>query len=243
MADNIIQRVGNRRPKEWKGRDYMGKIRYHAYSEGVDLRDGEWLVMARTNYLLDELERQVKTEGLLYKRNNRLPISQKLLEAVQFWKKLNDGEEIDLKAVKDIYSYMSTKIGIEHGHKQLKTADENIKYNMESLAMHHGLLMAGRPWDVAFDKVGNRDKEYLRAIEQRGGKNFNVDPKINLSTIHAAKGGEAQNVMLLTDLTRKTQESLEKNPDDESRVFYVGVTRTKESLHIVQPQREGGFII
>ena len=243
MADNIIQRVGNRRPKEWKGRDYMGKIRYHAYSEGVDLRDGEWLVMARTNYLLDELERQVKTEGLLYKRNNRLPISQKLLEAVQFWKKLNDGEEIDLKAVKDIYSYMSTKIGIEHGHKQLKTADENIKYNMESLAMHYGLLMAGRPWDVAFDKVGNRDKEYLRAIEQRGGKNFNVDPKINLSTIHAAKGGEAQNVMLLTDLTRKTQESLEKNPDDESRVFYVGVTRTKESLHIVQPQREGGFII
>ena len=243
MADKIIRRVANRRPKEWKGRDYMGQIRYHAFPEGIDLRNGEWLVMARTNYLLDEIERQVKTEGLLYKRNNRLPISQKLLDAVESWKKLNGEKEIDLSSVRSIYSYMSTKIGIEHGHKQLKTADDSIKYTMESLVMHHGLLVAGRPWDIAFDKVGNRDKEYLRAIEQRNGSNFNIDPKINLSTIHAAKGGEAQNVVLLTDLTRKTQESLEQNPDDESRVFYVGVTRAKESLHIVQPQREGGFII
>lgn len=242
MASNIISRVGNRRLKQWKGRDYMGQIRYHAFPEGVDLRKGEWLVMARTNYLLDELERQVRTEGLLYKRNNRLPISQKLLEATQAWRALEQGEEIDLPAVKSIYSYMSTKLGIAHGHKQLRTADDKRKYDVENLVMNHGLLVSGRPWDIAFDKVGNRDKEYLRAIEKRNGSKID-DPKINLSTIHAAKGGESQNVMLLTDLTRKTQESLEQNPDDESRVFYVGVTRTKESLHIIQPQREGGFII
>tara|TARA_R110002020_G_scaffold200213_2_gene402312 strand:+ start:2977 stop:4482 length:1506 start_codon:yes stop_codon:yes gene_type:complete len=242
MADKIIQRVGTRRPKEWKGRDYMGQIRYHAFTEGVDLRDGEWLVMARTNYLLDEIERQVKTEGLLYRRNNKLPISQKLLNAMGSWKKLNEGQAVELADVKDIYSYMSTETGIQRGHKNLRTANEN-KYEIQSLISNHGLLVAGRPWDVAFDKVGNRDKEYLRAIEQRNGSDLKLDPKINLSTIHAAKGGEAQNVMLLTDLTRKTQESMEQNPDDESRVFYVGITRAKESLHIVQPQREGGFII
>ena len=221
----------------------MGQIRYHAFPEGVDLRNGEWLVLARTNYLLDELERQVKMEGLIYKRNNRLPISQKLLEAVQSWRSLEQGQEIELNSVKNIYSYMSTKIGIEHGHKQLRTANEKKKYDLEDLVLNYGLLVSGIPWDIAFDKVGNRDKEYLRAIEKRNGTNMNMDPKINLSTIHAAKGGESQNVMLLTDLTRKTQESLERNPDDESRVFYVGVTRAKESLHIVQPQKEGGFII
>ena len=164
------------------------------------------------------------------------------MEATQAWRALEQGEEIDLSAVKSIYSYMSTKLGISHGHKQLKTADDKRKYDVETLVMNHGLLVSGRPWDIAFDKVGNRDKEYLRAIEKRNGSTID-DPKINLSTIHAAKGGESQNVMLLTDLTRKTQESLEQNPDDESRVFYVGVTRTKESLHIIQPQREGGFII
>ena len=49
--------------------------------------------------------------------------------------------------------------------------------------------------------------------------------------------------MLLTDLSKKSQEAMEQNPDDECRVFYVASTRAKKSLHIVQPQREGGFLI
>jgi len=81
----------------------------------------------------------------------------------------------------------------------------------------------------------------LRAIEIRGA--MSKDPKINLSTIHGAKGGEADNVMLLTDLSRKSQEAMERDSDDECRVFYVGATRAREQLHIIQPQREGGFII
>ena len=39
------------------------------------------------------------------------------------------------------------------------------------------------------------------------------------------------------------QEAMEKDSDDECRVFYVGATRARNQLHIVQPQREGGFII
>jgi superfamily I DNA/RNA helicase len=26
-------------------------------------------------------------------------------------------------------------------------------------------------------------------------------------------------------------------------VFYVGATRARENLHVIQPQRDGGFII
>jgi len=36
---------------------------------------------------------------------------------------------------------------------------------------------------------------------------------------------------------------MEKNSDDECRVFYVGATRARNQLHIIQPQRDGGFII
>jgi hypothetical protein len=201
-----------------------------------------WLIMARTNYLLDEIERDIRLQGLFYKRNNRLPISQKLLNATAAWKKLNGGERIELTEVKDIYSYMSSEIGIERGHKSLRTANlEN--YELEDLVMHHGLLVAGRPWDVAFDKVGTRDKEFLRSIETRNKDFTKSDPKIHLSTIHGAKGGEADNVMLLTDLSRKSQEAMEKDSDDECRVFYVAATRARNELHVVQPQRDGGFII
>ena len=50
--------------------------------------------------------------------------------------------------------------------------------------------------------------------------------------------------MLLTDLTKTTQNTYKKNPDDENRLYYVGATRTKENLHIVEPnQYDKGFII
>ena len=38
---------------------------------------------------------------------------------------------------------------------------------------------------------------------RRNGEKLNEKPRIELSTIHAAKGGEATNVVLLTDLTDK----------------------------------------
>jgi len=240
-SQRIIGRVRNRIPKKWQGTDKSGFVQYHNYPEGVDLKEpGSWLVLARTNYMLDEIERDIRLQGMLYKRNNKLPVSTKLLNAVESWKKLNREEIIPLVDIKNIYSYMSSQIGVERGHKNLRMADKE-EYELEELVMHHGLLMAGRPWDVAFDKVGNRDKEYLRAIEMRG--NVSTNPQLHLSTIHGAKGGEADNVMLLTDLSRKSQEAMEKDSDDECRVFYVGATRARNQLHIVQPQREGGFII
>ena len=79
---------------------------------------------------------------------------------------------------------------------------------------------------------------------RKNGEKLNKPPRIKLSTIHAAKGGECQNVVLLTDQTRTTMSTYEKNPDDENRLYYVGATRTKENLHIIEPKRpDKGFII
>ena len=74
-------------------------------------------------------------------------------------------------------------------------------------------------------------------------ENLTADPLINLSTIHVAKGGECDNVMLFTDISRANRDEMEKESDDTNRVFYVGATRARDTLHIVQPQRYGGFII
>ena len=106
--------------------------------------------------------------------------------------------------------------------------------------MHHGLLNTGIPWDVAFTTIGDQDKAYIMSMEKHGG--LSVDAKVNLSTIHMAKGGECDNVAIMTDLSRANREEMEINSDDTNRVFYVGVTRAKKSLHVVQSEY-GGFII
>jgi superfamily I DNA/RNA helicase len=71
---------------------------------------------------------------------------------------------------------------------------------------------------------------------RRNGELLKQEPRIKLSTIHGMKGGECDNVVLLSDLTENTMRNFEKTPDDENRLFYVGATRTKKQLHIVEPK-------
>jgi superfamily I DNA/RNA helicase len=81
---------------------------------------------------------------------------------------------------------------------------------------------------------------YLSAIENRG-QSFEGKPRVTLSTIHGAKGGEAQNVILYTDLSyASTREAFasQEGSDDLHRTFYVGITRTKDRLFLVLPRSE-----
>ena len=81
---------------------------------------------------------------------------------------------------------------------------------------------------------------YIREMLSNG-EELNKPPRVKLSTIHSAKGGEATNVLLILDNTRKIREAVDKSEDkhdEEHRVWYVGVTRTKQNLYIMTPQRE-----
>jgi superfamily I DNA/RNA helicase len=108
--------------------------------------------------------------------------------------------------------------------------------DMEALVMNHGLLVdTSMIWSEAMDKLPETDRAYVTALLRRGEK-FNGVPRITASTIHGAKGGEADNVVLFTALSPAADMSMQSNPDDMHRVFYVGVTRTKENLYLVEPE-------
>lgn len=67
---------------------------------------------------------------------------------------------------------------------------------------------------------------YLRRVD------LNAHPTVTISTIHAAKGAEADRVILLTGQGERTFE--DSGMDAEHRTFYVGVTRARERLDIVE---------
>ena len=72
----------------------------------------------------------------------------------------------------------------------------------------------------------------MRQIIRRG-YDLNRKANLRLSTIHGAKGGESQNVVLFTDISKRIVDEMAVNRDDERRVFYVGMTRAKENLFII----------
>ena len=54
--------------------------------------------------------------------------------------------------------------------------------------------------------------------------------------IHGAKGGEADNVLILPDITKSAIDNNDIDPDELHRLFYVAVTRAKKELHILDPK-------
>jgi Superfamily I DNA and RNA helicases len=78
---------------------------------------------------------------------------------------------------------------------------------------------------------------YATFIEHYGFKKLcemsKWNPQILVSTIHHVKGGEAENVAILLSTTKRTSGVIYDSLDDELRVLYVGITRAKSNLFLI----------
>jgi superfamily I DNA/RNA helicase len=120
-----------------------------------------------------------------------------------------------------------------------KTGEKPFKKDLDLIERFTDSVDYSLPWFEALTGIDPVQVEYIRSILRN--KEDIKNPRIKLSTIHGAKGGEADNVLLLTDQTRKTSESAQVRPDDEKRVYYVGVTRARKTLHILTPRGNNFF--
>ena len=89
--------------------------------------------------------------------------------------------------------------------------------------------------------VGVEEVAYVRTlVANHGGSLAELRddvPRIRVTTIHDAKGAEADHVILWAKLGRWTKQAMQYNADvrfREARVRYVGITRAKESVTWVQ---------
>ena len=230
FALGIIKRVSKRRYKEWGPRDYQGSLNFHDDIKGLNMSSGEWLILTRTRHMLEDVEEEMKERGWYFEnRFKKLP-EKDAAEAAAEWEAGRKGQPLNYKQIERIYSFMSSN----HAEKiKLKGMTKEGLHDISALKKDYG-LKTDTVWYKAFDDLGFRRKNYIRSM-RRNGENLKNKPRIQLSTIHSVKGGERNNVVLLTDLTHNTNKSYLKNPDDETRLFYVGATRTKENLHIIRP--------
>jgi superfamily I DNA/RNA helicase len=96
-------------------------------------------------------------------------------------------------------------------------------------------LLIDKVWYESFEGLDTITENYIRNM-RANGEQINKNPRIIMSTIHGAKGGEADKVLLLQDLTSAALETFSNDPDELHRLFYTGATRAKRELHIVDPK-------
>ena len=243
-ALNVINRIpGDQRvEKSWKSVDREGLFKIHTNPiPGMDFLKDDWLILTRTNHLLDKIEVELQSRGIFYQRHNSKSVSDKLLLAINTWTKLTRGKSVSLEGVKAMYNFMSVNVGVSYGFKTMPGGQEDKEYTYDLLKKDYGLL-AGKDliWHVALDQVSDKKIAYIISALKKD-QNLNYEAKIKLSTIHGSKGGQAQNVLLFSDLTYKVDTEYMRDRSDERRVFYVGMTRAKEQLHVVRSQTNREF--
>lgn len=232
ISNELIQKVRHRREKQWSPKDGAGEIDRVGSMFDMDFSGPDILVLARNVFSLRALSKHLRREGHQFELRNSPSIKPSVIGAVRLWESLRKGNEITIDEARSLYEQMSSGKGVRRGYKKLPGYADDEMIDMHFLKQSGGLL-TDKPWFDALDRIPRDEINYIRAVVQRGetlGKS-----NIRLSTIHGSKGGEADHVVLIPDMATRTHQEMQTNPEDEARVWYVGVTRTRQKLTLIKP--------
>ena len=212
--------------------------------------DEDWLFIARTNFEASRLYASLHAAGKPAR-----------------WVKQAEGVSVRGQGLAALYALEKGKpvSGAEWGRAvELLPSVNKAKEPMMARGVKTGWAKRhADDWDVIFpnelEKVGataplvekirsgewcslvDRGQEWRRHAE-RWGADLASNSRIRVGTIHSVKGMEADNVALLTTTSRRVEQSREDcqtQHDEECRVAYVGVTRARRNLYVINEGRRG----
>jgi len=254
LANRVINGVLRRRPKVWSPRDAEGSHSTLGDISNLDpgLLDpglGSVMMLGRTVKSLRQLVQFCRRNGLPYRYFENQSIKQTEAWAIDAWNQLQNKLSIPADQAVRIYDLLPSeghkkKKGlVKHGYKvalrRLADQPDPPSLNMLELRNEWGLLAEGT-WEEVFTEVHPNDVAYIQRVLSKG-YNILQRPNIHISTIHRVKGGQADTVVLLSETAKAADKAFTTTNDEETRVFYTGITRTYEDLIVVQSDRRRHF--
>jgi DNA helicase-2/ATP-dependent DNA helicase PcrA len=232
LSQKIINQVQNRFDKNYKPREEHGVLKRYSDITQVDMSAGNWLVLSSANHFLDSVKEVCELRGWYYQYKGRNSIPLKLLLALNNWEAWRKGGLLNHLEIKNIYEYLGSNV--LEGFRKGKTLHSDDKYTLQECKDNHGLIV-DLVWYEAFEGLDPITENYIRNM-RANGEQINKNPRIIMSTIHGAKGGEADKVLLMQDITNAALETMSYDPDELHRLFYTGATRAKRELHVLDPR-------
>lgn len=254
LANKIMTKMIKYRKEgaTWAPKDKQGQVIRCTSIPFLKLVSGEWLILARTSHQLekirDTLLHMSEDIPIVFTVNSAPPVDSELFRV----KELLD--LIQKTGIKGIQKFL--KIDTNDSHTILTTKKEYIKLFKKYCSCSPKLteyeidtefqLKLLRPWTECMDKVDPSTRRFVQNLskvyKENGDKIFR-DAKIKLMTIHAAKGREADNVIVCTDVPKNVKREIkERTSDTEAKIIYVAVTRAKEKLYIYSTDSKDGTL-
>jgi superfamily I DNA/RNA helicase len=230
VAMGIAQRITHRFRKDFAASERAGVVERHNSLDSVKLDGGSWLLLARNGYMLAQLEELAREQGVHYRTRSRVAVDPEHVRAIQLWEGLRSGKRRELGAGE-------VRILLKALGMPARLLRETHQYTPLELGLTTRAI-----WHEAFAGIPLSQREYYIACLRRGEK-LTKEPRVRIETIHAVKGEEAENVLVMSDMSGRTYRGYSASPDHEHRVFYVGVTRARESLHLLYPQTDQSYAL
>jgi DNA helicase-2/ATP-dependent DNA helicase PcrA len=221
LATKITKQISKREKKTWAPSDNEGCVQFIADLSQVPLKSGgDYLLLVRTNYQIKKIAEDLRDSGIYYRARDKNSVETAHKRAIQGYQCLKKGKRIKGLHLTEFCRYALLKqreSRAELGKEDFPRVDFSLDW-----------------WQV-LKGIPYTQSSYYRNILKQG---FSVKdkPKVTIQTIHGAKGGECDNVVLFLDTTRKIHNAFLENGDNEHRVFYVGATRAKRNLYIMEPE-------
>lgn len=234
IAEEVGLRISKRYRRAWRPSDREGSVEWVSgpsevdFSRGSGLPDGKtaWLLLARTRSQLPGLAKAVREQGVVYAMKGESSIKWPHVVAIRAHEALRAGFAIGREDAQALGNAAGRDFEGFEGERNAAA----LGYDAKPI------------WHDALVGIGIETREYYLSVLRRGRKLTDA-PKVSVETIHGAKGAEAENVLLSTDLNYRTARAMEIDSDAEHRVFYVGLTRCRESMTIIAPRTQYGFRI
>lgn len=234
VSQDLISRVQHRRDKPWRPHEESGRVdRVQTFDE-VDTSGSSIMVLGRNAFVLRSVAAELHSRGVIYELNGHSSVSQRLLQGVTLWERLRRGESVTAEEARAVYALMATGTGVRRGYKTLAGVAPDMMVNMQWLRESGGLVRDDI-WHEALERIPPDELQYMLRARKSGESLQPGRARVRLSTIHGSKGGEADHVVLMRDVARRTFDEVRVAPEDEARVWYVAVTRARRQLTIVAP--------
>lgn len=269
-AKCIIERVGGlRKAKEYKPRNEVGEVHRiddweMAYKKGLQLiQHGKTVMyMASAKYLLEPLLKLLKESGLPFHnpyaptRKEFNPLGAAAPGQLAGWQRV-------AAFVKPVWTGADVKAWVEHlSVRGVFHRGASSRSRLEKLEKGEIFDASHEAWEELTEEAAGcllaRDlgwyssrllasassgmKYAIQVCKQHGADALYHEPKINVGTIHSFKGAEADVVFVHPTLSTKATEEFNKGDGEDAvhRLFYVAVTRAKESLYLLDHNRHMG---
>lgn len=225
-CESVIRMVDDRYSKDWEPHKEGGDIDWVSDLDALNMSEGSWYLLARTNSLVRNYTKWLREQGLPYwsptKNGMQSSVDVDPIKAVLIYENLRAGKRFNGEQLRFVWSFIRSTLRPASA-PVFEAAEE---YGVDDLCSTG--FDASASWLSALLISGGME-QYIRALRARG-ESLTKPPRITASTIHAVKGGEADNVVVWQKLTGLTHKSWMNHDAQEYRALFTAMSRARDRL-------------